>query len=156
MALTEIEMVRLEIGCDVTLMSDSEIEYFLTKNQNSIPRTSQDVARALLFQLAQLTRYKAAELEDYQSDYFKNYMAALKLYLSDANYNIALKSSLPYAGGISRSDIQANLDTIDNNVVAIEKGIPTDYEGVNVNNDSAFSDYDFSTGNKFPRTPFSV
>lgn len=156
MPFTDIAKVRLEIGVDVSLMSDDEVQYFLDKNQGSIPRASQDAARALLFQLAQLTRYKAAELEDYQSDYFKNYMAALKLYLSDANYNIALMGATPYASGISRSDIQSNLDTIDNNPVAIEKGIPTDYEAVNSNNNSAFSDYDFSTGNQFPKSPFGV
>lgn len=155
MPLTDIEKVRLEVGCDISLMSDSEITYFLDKNQNSIRRSAQDVARALLFQLAQLTRFKAAELEDYQSDYFKNYMAALKLYLSDANYSVINNAGV-YAGGISRSDIQANLDTIDNNPVAVEKGIPTDYEAVNVNNNSAFSDYDFSTGNQFPKSPFGV
>lgn len=148
--LTEIEKIRLEIGVPVELMSDTDIEYFLEKNGNSIRKASLDVAKAVLFQLAQMTHFKAAELEDWAQEYFKQYMEALKLYISDPNYNIAIQGAMPYAGGVSRADIQNNMDNVDTNYVRVEKGIPVDGEAISsLNNTSAFEP-------RFPTSAFNI
>lgn len=124
MALTDIEMIRLEVGLSDELMSDDELRYFLDKNNGSVRKASQDAARAVLFQLSQWVRFKAAELEDYGQQYFQQYMEALKLYLSDPNYSIAISGASPYCGGISKSDIRDNLANPDVNPVKVDSITP--------------------------------
>ena len=127
MAFTDVEKIRIEVAVPAEILDDSTIEYFLEKNNGSIRRTSLDVARATLFQLSQWVRFKAAELESYDNQYFQQYMAALKLYLSDPNYSIALSGASPYCGGISLSDMRANLENTDVNPVKVENSAPTGY-----------------------------
>lgn len=129
MALTLVEQVRLEVGlvgqaCD--LLSDDEITYYLTKNTNNITKTSRDCAKTALFILSQYVHEKASELEIWGHDWFNNYYKALQLYLNDPNFNTSITGAKPYAGGISVSDIKANVENFDNQVVNVDIGIPTD------------------------------
>lgn len=150
MALTEIEAIRLEIGVPVELMSDSELQYFLDNNSGNVKRASLDVARALLFRLAQFVRQRTSEIEQYASDYFKNYMEALKLYISDPNLNSKIQFAMPYAGGVSRSDVRENIATFDNLSAEADKAFPTDGEAAALRNDNPFE------RPVYPIGPFSV
>ena len=56
MALTDVQKIRLECGLvneAESLLSDDEIQYFLTKNNNSIKKASLDAAKTVLFILSQ-------------------------------------------------------------------------------------------------------
>lgn len=137
MALTLIEQVRLKIGlvgAAYTLLSDEEISFFLTENNNNVKRTCIECARAVCFILSSLVHTKAGELESWDHDWFNNYYKTLKLFLSDPNYSIAINGAVPYAGGISVSDIRENINNADNFVVNVDIGIPTDGDAINSTN----------------------
>lgn len=121
MALSPIQQIRLEVG-DVDpalpILSDSEYEYFLAKNNSSVRRAAMDVAKTILFKISldsaeeivgilALKGHRAAEA----------YREALKMYIKNPDLNTILQNAEVYAGGISRSDMQANADNADNNVV---------------------------------------
>ena len=58
MAYTTIQQVRLEVADfdpSFPILSDSDYEYFLQKNNNSITRASLDAARTILLVLSQRT-----------------------------------------------------------------------------------------------------
>ena len=124
MALTDIQKVKLEIGLSgdaETLLTDEEITYFLEKNKNNIKKASLDAAKTVLFTLSQQVHERSGvELEIWGHTWFENYMQTLKLYLSNPNYNIAIEQAKAYAGGISLSDMQANIDNTDNNIVLVD------------------------------------
>lgn len=129
MALTLVQQVRLEIGLignAYDLLSDDEITHYLTKNNNNIRRTSLDCGKIVCFILAQLTHTKADVLEEWSQDWFNNYYKTLQMYMNDPNFSFAINGAMPYAGGISVSDIRANVDNSDNLVVDVDGGIPTD------------------------------
>lgn len=130
MSLTDIEKVKLELGLnsfDDTYITDDEIQYFIDKNHGSIRRASLDTAKTLLFMLSQFTHSKTeAEIEIWGGAFFEQYMKALKMYINDPNYSIAGTSAMPYAGGIKKDDIRANIENTNNNVVNVESGVPTD------------------------------
>lgn len=129
MALTLVQEVRLTIGLignAYDLLSDDEITHYLTKNNNNIRRTCLDCGKTVLFILAQLTHTKADVLEEWTGDWFNNYYKTLQMYMNDPNFSFAINGAMPYAGGISVSDIRANVDNSDNFVVNVDGGIPTD------------------------------
>lgn len=137
MALTDIQKIRLECGLvneAESLLSDDEIQYFLTKNNNSIKKASLDAAKTVLFILSQQIHERSDYLEIWGHTWFENYMKALKLYITNPNYSITVESAQFYAGGISKSDIRSNIDNADNFTVASDIGIPKDYSAVNSKN----------------------
>lgn len=119
-------------------LADNEYQYFLDKNNQNISRTSKEVARVILFKLASYVRERADVLEVYGSDYFKQYKVALDMFLKEAQFG-DVASAMPYAGGISRSDIESNISDLDNYTVPVEKGVPVEYTARNVNADSPFN-----------------
>lgn len=137
MSLTDIQKVKLEIGLtsaafDIPPVSDAEIQYFLDKNSGSIRRASLDAAKTLLFILSSKVHERVDELEIWGDQAARNYMDALKMYINNPNYSIANNSALPYAGGISKSEITANLNDSDAQVVKVDRSLETDdYSGDN-------------------------
>lgn len=118
--LTPIQEVRIAVGdIDPTMpiLDDLTYEYFLTKNTGSVRRASMDAARSILLQLSMrgdetvdiftIKGGKAAE----------QYRMSLQMFLRDPNMNPVLTSAGIYAGGISKSDMQSNVDNADNNTV---------------------------------------
>lgn len=118
--LTPIQEVRIAVGdIDPTMpiLDDLTYEYFLTKNTDSVRRASMDAARSILLQLSMrgdetvdiftIKGGKAAE----------QYRMSLQMFLRDPNMNPVLTSAGIYAGGISKSDMQSNVDNADNNTV---------------------------------------
>lgn len=133
MALTLVQEVRLTIGLignAYDLLSDDEITHYLTKNNNNIRRTCLDCGKTVLFILAQLTHTKADVLEEWSHDWFNNYYKTLQMYMNDPNFSFAINGAMPYAGGISVSDIRANVENCDNFVVNVDGSIPTDGEAI--------------------------
>ena len=127
--MDNVSIVRLDVGLvgeAYGLLSDEEISYYLTKNNNNIRRASLDCAKTTLFILSQRVHERADVLEIWGHDWFNNYYKSLQLYLTDPNYSIAINSATPYAGGISKTDIRENIENFDNQVVNADIGVPTD------------------------------
>lgn len=110
--MTPIEEIKLEIGLNGDtsfLISDEEIQYFLDKHDGNKKRASLDVAKTLLFVLSRYTHERSGnELEIWNNQWFEQYMQALKLYISNPSFSLAVSAAMPYAGGISKSDMAGN------------------------------------------------
>lgn len=115
-----IDRVRLNVGDvwpDLEWLHDEDYQYFLDKNEGSENRATLDAARSILFVVSRFTRERTGDIEVYGGDIFSNYFKSLQLMLKDPNAAISL--AMPYAGGISRSDMHSNRANQDNNPVII-------------------------------------
>lgn len=115
-----VDRVRLNVGDiwpDIEFLHDEDYQYFLDKYSGNENRATLDAARALLFTLSRYTRERTGDIEVYGGDIFSNFYKALELMLKDPNAAVSL--AVPYAGGISRSDMHANRIDCDNNAVRI-------------------------------------
>ena len=120
MALTDIQKVRLAVAdTDVSLpiLDDGSYEYFLEKQSNNINRAAMDAARTILLTLSTRGDHTVDILSIKGSKAASEYRLALQFFLKDPNLNPVLNNCQGYAGGISLSDMQANVDTTDNNIV---------------------------------------
>lgn len=102
----ELRLITGDIWEDMEYLTDADYQYFLDRNQGNIRRAGLDAMRAILFKLSRGARERTGDIEVYGSEYFKNYLAALQLILR--NPDVALSLAVPYAGGISKSDMLAN------------------------------------------------
>lgn len=132
MALSDLQKLKLEIGLSHLesgeILTDIELQYFIDKNNGSIRRAGLDAAKTMLFILSQYVHERSGvELELWNHDWFNNYMKALKMYINDPNYSIAVSGANGYAGGISKQDIRDNLNNTDVNPVSPPDKTPTDY-----------------------------
>ena len=137
MALTPIQEIKLNLGLvgnAADILTDDELQYFLDKNNGSVKKASLDVAKTVLFILAQFTHEKNDILEVWNHTWFENYIKSLQLYLSNPAYSLAIDSAKAYAGGISITDIRNNIDNSDNYVLDVDVGIPKDGEAINSTN----------------------
>jgi hypothetical protein len=114
-----IHAVRIELGdtSELPVMSDEEINYFLSKNNWNIQRTCLDVAKSMLLKLSMVSDQTVDIFSIRGSAAAKQYMQALKMYITDPNLNQALQNLQGYAGGISKADMLANDNNVDNNIV---------------------------------------
>lgn len=114
-----IQTVRIELGdtSELPVMSDEEITYFLAKNNWNIQRSCLDVAKTMLLKLSMISDQSVDIFSIRGSAAAKQYMQALKMYISDPNLNQALQNVQGYAGGISKADMLANDSNADNNIV---------------------------------------
>ena len=108
-----VDRVRLRLGdfhCPY-ILDDQTIDYYITKNANNENQAYKELLTVMLFSLSRLTRERAGDLEIYGSEYFRQYFDSVKLALSnpDLNYIVAM----PFAGGISRSDMATNQQDVD-------------------------------------------
>jgi hypothetical protein len=118
-----IDRVRLAVGDiwdDMEMLTDADYQYFLDRNDGNENRATLDAARAILFKLTRMTRERTGDIEVYGGEWFKNYKDALLLILKDPNAAISL--AVPYAGGISKSDMFKNDADCDNVVREINIG----------------------------------
>lgn len=114
-----IQAVRFELGdvSELPIMSDEEIQYFLDKNSSNIPRTCMDVAKTMLFKLS-LQNDESVDIFSIKgSNSARQYMQALQMYIKNPDLNPLIQNAEPYAGGISKSDMQANNSNADTNYV---------------------------------------
>lgn len=119
MALTDIQKLRVEIGdTDVSfpILDDSSYQYFLDKHDNNLGRASIDAARAILFQLSTMNS-ETVSIFSVKNTSAEAYRQALLLYIKDQTLNPIYQTLKGYFGGVSLSDMQANNDNSDNNIV---------------------------------------
>ena len=112
--------LRIELGDTDTalpVMSDSEYQYFLDKNSGSMRRAAMDAAKSIIFKLSMRTDETVDIFSIKGSSASKSYMQALKMYISNPDMNPVYNNAMPYAGGISLSDMNTNNANSDNNII---------------------------------------
>lgn len=123
MALSDIQKVRLEIADNdpsLPVLSDEEVAYYLEKHSNSISRAAIDCAKTIMFKLSMNAGEQRVDIFSISGKAASDaYIAALKLYISNPNINGIFNNMNVYISGTSVSDMQANNDNPDNNVVVI-------------------------------------
>lgn len=118
--LTPIQECRVAVGdLDKTfpILDDATYEYFLEKNDYSVRRSALEAAKTILFQLSMRTDETVDIFSVKGSKAADQYRLALMMFLRDPNMNPVLTSANGYGGGISKSDMQANVENTDNNFV---------------------------------------
>lgn len=119
MALTDIEKVRLLIGDVPTspfyqLFTDDEIQAFLDMNGGNVMQAARLAAIAASLQLAGwTTRERTGDIEVWSS-LSTQYLKALENLIDDTNTSTLPNGLMPYASGISWSDVCANNNNPDN------------------------------------------
>lgn len=119
----QIQQVRYEIQ-DVEpglyILDDTTIGYFVDKNNNSISRASIDAARCVLFKLSiESTDEVVSILSLKGSKAAEQYRLALELYLKSPSLNPLYQNATLWAGNVSRSEMQSNNSTCDNNIPSL-------------------------------------
>ena len=116
-----ISACRTEVGdvvIELPILADSEYTYFLEKNSENIRRSSLDAAKTILLKLSLNSKDSVVDVlsikTSQQADQFRK---ALQLYIKSPELNGMYSTVTAWAGGISKSDMQANIDNTDNNSV---------------------------------------
>lgn len=130
----QIMQVKYELG-DLDpafpLLADAEYSYFIDKNQGSLRRSMLDCAKTILFKLSMRSDETVDIFSIKGSKVAEQYREALKMLIKNPQFNPALTLAKIFAGGTSVSDMQANLDNSDNNIVKTPLGpvtpLPTNY-----------------------------
>ena len=120
MAYTDIQKVRIEVADldpGFPLLVDDEYSYLLEKNNNSIIRSSVDAARIILLKLSQQTDETVSIFSVKGSKAAEQYRLALELYIKNPQLNPLYNNLQGYFGGVSISDMEANVANPDNNIV---------------------------------------
>ena len=120
MAYTDIQKVRIEVADldpGFPLLADDEYSYLLEKNNNSIVRSSVDAARIILLKLSQQTDETVSIFSVKGSKAAEQYRLALELYIKNPQLNPLYNNLKGYFGGVSISDMDANVANPDNNIV---------------------------------------
>lgn len=105
-AVDRIRLITGDIWDDMEYLTDNDYQYYLDRNENNERRAALDCMRSILLKLSRGARERTGDIEVYGSEYFKNYLQALMLVLK--NPDIALSLAVPYAGGISKTDMFLN------------------------------------------------
>ena len=120
MALTPLQQVRLLVQDSIPglyFCSDDEINFFLDRNSQNVNRASLEVARVILLNLSMRSDSTVDILSIKSSKAAASYALALQLFLKDASLNPVLTNCSGFAGNISLTDMQANVDDKDNNYI---------------------------------------
>lgn len=141
-----ILQVRYELSdCSVELpiLSDDEYIYFLSKNHENVRRAALDAAKTILFKLSMNASRRSVDILSIDTTKSaQSYKEALVSYIKNPEMSGVLSNILPYAGGISKSDMQKNILNPDANYVKppVESngnssiGIASDYVELNPEN----------------------
>lgn len=119
-----LDRIRLLVGDTSEVneyLADQWYVYFLQKNQDNETLASIEAAKAILSRFTSHTREKVDQVELWGNDKFNNYLIWLKDYIENPSIS-GLQSPVPYAGGISESDMQANRNNTDNVTSRIYNG----------------------------------
>ena len=116
-----ISACRTEVGdvvIELPILADSEYTYFLTKNSENIRRASLDAAKTILLKLSLNSKSSTVDVLSVNTTMVAgDYRKALQLYIKSPELNGMYSTVTAWAGGISKSDMQANVDNLDNNAV---------------------------------------
>ncbi len=119
MAMTDVEIVRLLIGDTPTspfyqLFTDEEIQQFLDLNGGNVMQAARMAAIAASMQLAGwTTRERTGDIEVWSS-LSTQYLKALENLINDSSSANLPNGLMPYASGISWTDMCANNTNPDN------------------------------------------
>lgn len=120
MALTDIQKVRLNVGdtdINFPILDDDSYTYFLEKNSNNIDKSSLDAAKAILFQLSTRSSETVDIFSIKGTDAANSYRLALELFIKDSVLNPLYSNLKGWVGGVSKSEMLANNEDLDNNTV---------------------------------------
>ena len=120
MALTLNQQVRLlcqDNTPGLYIISDDEISFLLERNNNSVDRAVYEALQIMLRYLAQRGDETVDIFSIRGSKAAEQMRLAIELYLKDPANNPLYKNLQGYFGGVSISDMQANNDNSDNNIV---------------------------------------
>lgn len=124
-----IDRVRLFCGDilpEMEWLSDETYTYLLDKYNDNEKKSAREAMQYILFSLARRTRERAYQCEIYGDQMFANYERALKLAISNPElYSVEFT---PYAGGISRTDMNDNVNDVDTPDAKLFRGV-TSYGG---------------------------
>ena len=116
-----ISACRTEVGdvvIELPILADSEYTYFLEKNSENIRRASLDAAKTILLKLSLNSKSSTVDVLSINTTMVAgDYRKALQLYIKSPELNGMYSTVTAWAGGISKSDMQANVDNLDNNAV---------------------------------------
>jgi hypothetical protein len=118
MALTPIQEVRLIVQDNTVglyILSDDEIEYFITKNNSNITRASISAANAILMNLSMRGDETVDIFSIRGSKAAEQYRLSLQMFLRDPSTNPYIQNIGAYVGGISKADMLLNDSNTDNN-----------------------------------------
>lgn len=136
----QILEVRYTVGdtdSSLPVMADVEIAYFIDKNGGSIGRASLETARSLMFKLSMRGDKQVDVLSLKDSKAATNWIAALKLFISNPSLNPLIGSASGWAGGISVSEMQANIGAPDNYVSTL--AVPSQFSTIDNDSSNPFS-----------------
>lgn len=114
-----IMQVRYEVqdlaGPGLYILDDTTITYFLSKNSEVVRLASLDAARAILLRLSMNASDEIVDIFSIKgSKSASEYRQSLELFLKNPMLNGSGSDLMPYAGGVSVSDMQANDANSDN------------------------------------------
>lgn len=117
-----IDRVRLKIG-DIDpnnpLVEDIWYTYYLNEFSQNENKTALAIAQSILARYSSYAREREGQVEIYGSEIFNNYLKWLNRVITNPDFGF-VGAPVPYAGGISVSDMVANDLNEDN----VKKGIP--------------------------------
>jgi hypothetical protein len=130
--MATVQDIRYEIGDtdgNFPILADDEINYYLTKNSDTLSQTCIDCARAILMKLSLRAEDTTVDIFSVKgSKAAESYRQALVLYISNPMLNPVLKNAQGWFGGVSVSQMQNNDSNLDNNIVkqpSVSYAVPT-------------------------------
>ena len=116
-----ILQVRYELAdtsIELPILVDAEYTYFLNKHNESIRRAAIDAAKTIMLKLSMSSGRKSIDILSLDnSGAATAYREALIAFIRNPDLNGLLSGVNPYAGGISKSDMNKNIAIPDNNYV---------------------------------------
>lgn len=132
--MATIQDLRYELGdtsVEFPIMSDAEYTYFLDKNSGSLQRASLDAAKSIMLKLSMRSDSVVDIFSIKGTQAAKNYMQALQMYIKNPDLNKIFDNLMPYAGGISKTDMLTNDANLDNNRVVPPSETSLDFDVLN-------------------------
>lgn len=120
MSLTNLQKIRYELAdTDVSfpMLTDTEYEYFLDKNNNSVPRAAMDAAKTILLKMSMRSDQTVDIFSIRGTAAAKQYMQALQMYIKNPDLNSLFNTVQGYVSGVSKDDMLQNDANDDNNYV---------------------------------------
>jgi len=93
-------------------LDDSTYVYLIDKHRDNEKQAALEAAKYILANITRYTRERTGDIEVYGNEFFRNYRTYLLELVNNPNFSSILPR--PYAGGISKKDMLANDENIDN------------------------------------------
>lgn len=121
--LDRIRILCTDTDNDDLMVEDSVLEFFYDSNNKNERRAAMQALRYIMLQFSKMADEKTGGVYERNSERFANFKAALdELTKSNA-------SGLPYAGGISRSDVESRRHNPDSLFKSVDIGDAFSYHG---------------------------